>query len=98
MNQMDKFSIKIDVHNDKPHNGKLITKIEASPKEKYFVTYSKEDNSIVGWDIEDKDGSPLKLDKVVDLSDIKEETLYQLCVSDDKKLVCRYGTHKYHLG
>ncbi|PKK67804.1 hypothetical protein RhiirC2_834909 [Rhizophagus irregularis] len=75
---------KIDIDNDinKPHNGKLVTKIEVSPNEKYLVTYSEEDHSIVGWNIESKDKSQLKLDKTFKLSVI----LLQMCVSDNKKL------------
>uniref|UniRef100_U9SXG5 Ion transport domain-containing protein n=1 Tax=Rhizophagus irregularis (strain DAOM 181602 / DAOM 197198 / MUCL 43194) TaxID=747089 RepID=U9SXG5_RHIID len=76
---------KIDIDNDinKPHNGKLVTKIEVSPNEKYLVTYSKDDHSIVGWNIESKDKSQLKLDKTFKLSDM---ILLQMCVSDNKKL------------
>ncbi|PKY25101.1 hypothetical protein RhiirB3_439902 [Rhizophagus irregularis] len=75
---------KIDIDNDinKPHNGKLVTKIEVSPNEKYLVTYSKDDHSIVGWNIESKDKSQLKLDKTFKLSDM---ILLQMCVSDNKK-------------
>ena len=39
----------------KPHNGKPIDKIEISPKGKYLVTYSEEDHSIVGWNVENID-------------------------------------------
>ncbi|PKY39136.1 hypothetical protein RhiirA4_452289 [Rhizophagus irregularis] len=76
---------KIDIDNDinKPHNGKLVTKIEVSPNEKYLVTYSEEDHSIVGWNIESKDKSQLELDKTFKLSDM---ILFQMCVSDNKKL------------
>src|SRR4051794_4272550 len=69
---MDEISVKIDNEIDinkidvdkigKPHNGKPITKIEVSPKEKYLVTYSHEDDSIAGWNIEDKDECQLNLD------------------------------------
>ncbi|GET03604.1 hypothetical protein GLOIN_2v1581173 [Rhizophagus clarus] len=41
-------------HNEKPHNGSQITRIEVSPNEKYVVTYSKEDESIVGWNVVDE--------------------------------------------
>ncbi|GET02375.1 hypothetical protein GLOIN_2v1790296 [Rhizophagus clarus] len=73
-------------HNNKPidkykkrHNNKPITKIGISPNGKYLVTYSEEDKSIVGWNIEDKDESPLKLDKSGEIDEI--------CVSDDKELI-----------
>src|SRR5688572_9910188 len=61
---------KIDV--DKPftfddgrHNGKPITMIEISPNEKYLITYSKEDKSIVGWNVIDIDKVQLKFDQTV---------------------------------
>ncbi|CAB4423671.1 unnamed protein product [Rhizophagus irregularis] len=39
---------KIDIDNDiKPHKNKPIIKIEVSPNEKYLVTYSQDDHSIV---------------------------------------------------
>ena len=82
---------KIDIYNDKPHNGNPITKMEVSPNEKYLVTYSKEDNSVVGWNVEDVDegllkpGSPVK---------VENYDIHQICVSDYKKLVYigKYGT------
>src|SRR3954462_12815880 len=51
---------KIDKYNP-PHNGKPITMIEVSPNEKYLVTYSNKDHSIVDWNVEDKDEGQLKL-------------------------------------
>ncbi|PKY36971.1 hypothetical protein RhiirB3_460898, partial [Rhizophagus irregularis] len=51
---------KIFTFNDERHNGKPITKIEISPNEKYFITYSKEDHSIIGWNVEDIDKVQLK--------------------------------------
>ncbi|PKY49188.1 hypothetical protein RhiirA4_545119 [Rhizophagus irregularis] len=48
---------------DKPHNGKPITRIETSPNENYLITYSEEDRSIVGWNVEDIDKVQLKFDK-----------------------------------
>lgn len=97
-----KFDEKVDIdidkpHNDKPHNNphndKPVTKIEISPNEKYFITYSREDNSIAGW----IDESSLKLDEILKLNDIKKrdltndesetnENLYRISVSNDKKV------------
>ncbi|GET03637.1 hypothetical protein GLOIN_2v1473953 [Rhizophagus clarus] len=63
------------LHNDKPHNGCQITKIEVSPNEKYIVTYS--------WNVVDEGQlEPEFSHKILDYHEIK-----QLCVSDDKKLV-----------
>ena len=33
------------------HSGKTITKIEVSPNEKYLITYSEEDDSIICWNV-----------------------------------------------
>ncbi|PKC55015.1 hypothetical protein RhiirA1_476313, partial [Rhizophagus irregularis] len=65
--------------NDEPHNGRPITMIEISPNEKYLITYSEEDHSIVGWNVEDIDKIQLKFDQTG-----------SLCVSDDKKLAYAY--------
>jgi WD40 repeat protein len=94
---MDEISVRIDndidnkfyIDNDKPHNGKPITKIEVSPNEKYLITYSQEDNSIAGWNIGDNDEGPLKLDHDVKLSDMNEQIAVlvgKICISDEKKL------------
>ncbi|GBB98777.1 hypothetical protein RclHR1_03320003 [Rhizophagus clarus] len=84
---------KIDIDHDidklvKPHHyNRPITLIEISPNGKYLVTYSRDDNSIVGWNVQDKDDSPIELDKRFPLVyEIKK-----LCVSDDKQLVCLGG-------
>ncbi|PKY27512.1 hypothetical protein RhiirB3_443259 [Rhizophagus irregularis] len=47
-------NVSIDSKINKPHDGKPITKIEISPNEKYLVTYSEDDRSIFGWNIEDE--------------------------------------------
>ncbi|PKY57118.1 hypothetical protein RhiirA4_477964 [Rhizophagus irregularis] len=75
---------KIFTFDDKQHNGKPITMIEISPNEKYLITYSEEDRSIVGWNVEDMDKVQLKFDQTVKI----DGGIYNsLCVSDDKKLV-----------
>ncbi|GBC02745.1 hypothetical protein RclHR1_00480002 [Rhizophagus clarus] len=90
-NEIDETDV-IDINNSKlPHNGKPIAKIEVSPNEKYLVTYSREDNSIVGWNVEDKVEGQIELDQPFKLSNKNEDTLHHMCVSDDKKLVYTYG-------
>jgi hypothetical protein len=81
------------VGDDKPHNGRPITKMEVSPKGQYLVTYSEEDHSIVGWNVKDIDEGQLKLDISVKISD-KINQINQIRVSDDKKLVYIYNDRK----
>ncbi|PKY60008.1 hypothetical protein RhiirA4_483241, partial [Rhizophagus irregularis] len=97
----DKIEIDFDKNDDdkiftfdnKSHNGEPITNIEISANEKYLITYSKEDRSIVGWNVEDIDKVQLKLDKTVK---INEDEIESLCVSDDKKLAyITYTDRKY---
>jgi hypothetical protein len=74
--------------NDEPHklhNGKPITMMETSPNEKYLITYSEEDCSVVGWNVENIDKVQLKFDQTVKIID--DDNKYELkclCVSDDK--------------
>ncbi|PKY22083.1 hypothetical protein RhiirB3_435900, partial [Rhizophagus irregularis] len=83
---VDKNDDKIFTSDNELHNGKPITLIEISPNEKYLITYSKEDESFVGWNVEDKDKVQLKFDQTVKINkDIRYE-ITNLCVSDDKKL------------
>ena|ERR1044072_1940127 len=85
---------EIEPHNQekndgtKPHNGNSITRLEVSPNDKYLVTYSDEDNSIVGWNIEDIYEGPLKPDITVKINN--RYKLNKICVSDHKKLACIY--------
>ncbi|RGB26340.1 hypothetical protein C1646_746890 [Rhizophagus diaphanus] len=67
----------------KLHNGLPITKLEISPNEKYLVTYSQFDRSIVGWNVvEDINEEPdYKIDFI-----ISKGIIEQICVSDYKKL------------
>ncbi|PKY59709.1 hypothetical protein RhiirA4_482689, partial [Rhizophagus irregularis] len=92
---IDKIDVdKIDVDNKiyERHNGKPITRVEISSNENYFITYSKEDISIVGWNVEDIDKVQLKFDQAVKINEDNknnEDNKYEiksLCVSDDKKL------------
>ncbi|PKY60531.1 hypothetical protein RhiirA4_519009 [Rhizophagus irregularis] len=77
---------KIFTFDDGRHNGKPITRIEISPNEKYLITYSKEDCSIVGWNVEDKDKVQLNFDQTVKINEDIKYKIRSLCVSDDKKL------------
>ncbi|POG58780.1 hypothetical protein GLOIN_2v1727824, partial [Rhizophagus irregularis DAOM 181602=DAOM 197198] len=90
---VDKIEIDVDKNvvdkfftfDDERHNGKPITMIEISPNEKYLITQSEEDRSIVGWNVENIDKVQLKFHQAVK---INEDKIISLCVSDDKKLAC----------
>ncbi len=87
---VDKTDVdKIDV--DKPHNGRPITEIKISPNEKYLVTYSLKDSSVVGWNVEGIDEGQLKLDNDTVKISKYHNKITSLCVSDDKKLAYIYG-------
>jgi hypothetical protein len=101
--EIDQNDINIDEpHNDNdkpPHNGKSITKVEVSPNEKYLVTYSQDDRSIVGWNVEDVDEGQLKPEFSLEIYDISDKES-QICVSDDKKFAYinynnRLGKYKF---
>ncbi|PKC63485.1 hypothetical protein RhiirA1_443316, partial [Rhizophagus irregularis] len=81
-NDVYKNDDEIFTFDNELHNGKPITKIEISPNEKYLITYSNEDYSIVGWNVEDIDKVQLKFHQTVKI----DKYAYSLCVSDDKKL------------
>jgi hypothetical protein len=77
--------IPVETPVDKLHNDKSI--IEISPNGKYIVTYSKEDRSIVGWNVEDIDEGRLEPDSTVKAVKVDSNRwINQICVSDDKKL------------
>ncbi|PKC61662.1 hypothetical protein RhiirA1_466208 [Rhizophagus irregularis] len=88
----------MNVINIIPHNSKPITKIEVSPNEKYLITYSEEDNSIVGWNVEGANEGQLKNTdtETIKLSDLSKEIekVDQICVSNDKKLACIFNDRK----
>src|SRR3954447_18076643 len=93
--------IDIEKNNKRHHSGRPITKIEVSPNGKYLVTYSEEDNSIVGWNIEDVNEGQLKPDaeerfepdKIVTIKTVRVDELRinHICVSDDSKLAYIYS-------
>ncbi|PKY52067.1 hypothetical protein RhiirA4_469465 [Rhizophagus irregularis] len=66
--------------------------IEISPNEKYFITYSEEGRSIVGWNGKDIDKVQLKFHQAVKTNEDNEDNedkkyeIKSLCVSDDRKL------------
>ncbi|CAG8524297.1 9189_t:CDS:2 [Funneliformis mosseae] len=74
-----------------PHDGKPITMIEMSPNGKYIVTYSEIDDTVVGWNVDDKEGSlePIKADEndshIIHIEH-KESKIVHMCVSDKKIL------------
>jgi hypothetical protein len=85
-----------------PHNGKPINSL--APNGKYLITYSKDDHSIVGWDVKDinketkygtEDEERLKPEITIKIND-KYKRLNQICVSDDKKLVIQYVLNHYN--
>ncbi|PKK66102.1 hypothetical protein RhiirC2_807711 [Rhizophagus irregularis] len=96
----NKIEIEVDKNDDdkiykiftfdyEPHNGKPITRIEISPNENYLITYSNEDRSIIGWNVEDIDKVQLKFHQIVKINEDNKDKKYKiesLCVSDDKKL------------
>ena len=96
--ETEKNNVTEKPQTDKPHNGKPITTIEISPNGKYLVTYSEEDESFVGWNVDDINVGQLKFDTTVNLSDYDYDTrelekfkLNQMCISDDKKLAYIYN-------
>lgn len=83
------FEINIgEVDIDDPHNGKDITKMEISAREEHLVTYSKDDNSIVYWDIE-KERVEFRVNVKLGL----DCDLSKICISDNKKLAIDNESH-----
>ncbi|PKY40246.1 hypothetical protein RhiirA4_531362 [Rhizophagus irregularis] len=79
-NDVDKNDDEIFTFDNELHNGNPITRIEISPNEKYLITFSSEDGSIVGWDVEDIDKVQLKFHQTVKI----DRFIRGLCVSDEK--------------
>jgi WD40 repeat protein len=91
----ESYGISYTEQDDKPHNDKPITNIEISPNGKYLVTYSKEDCSIIGWDISgtgDTDIRRLEPDSIVETG---SKRVNQICISDDRKLAYIYNDSKF---
>ena len=80
---------------DKPHNDKPITNIEISPNGKYLVTFSKEDCSIVGWDISDIDDTDIRQLEPYNTIETVSNRVNQICISDDRKLAYIYNDSKF---
>ncbi len=70
-----------------PHNGKQITKMAISPQLKYVLTYSREDESFVGWLVKD-DLGPLIIDEDIEQLPFSE---YDFKVSDKKIILYDYN-------
>ena len=73
--------------NSSPHNGKQITKMAISPQAKYVLTYSREDESFVGWLVND-DLGPLTIDKDIEQLQFSD---YDFKVSDEKVILYDYN-------
>ena|SRR5688500_1549571 len=78
------------VDNGKPHNNKPITMIEVSPNGKFLITYSKLDESFVGWNVVDIDKSQFEPGEPHKSPYSGVPKGIQMCASDDKKLVYIY--------
>lgn len=76
-------------NNDKPpHNDKPITNIELSPHGNYLISYSQDDNSILGLNVENVNEDQPKLKFHVDLTTVGiYDYVKCMCVSEDMKLV-----------
>ncbi|CAG8566027.1 13981_t:CDS:2 [Funneliformis caledonium] len=93
---------------DKPHKGSPITIIEISPNAKCIVTYSEEDKTIVGWNVEDEEDKlkpdcTINSDKIFRVKKTEEfdeedkKKIFHMCVSDKKKLVLSYVEYGSHI-
>ena len=60
--------------------------MEISSDCKYLVTYSEDDFSLVGWDVESINEGQLKPD--IFISDSRK--VDRMCVSDNRELACVY--------
>ncbi|PKY49947.1 hypothetical protein RhiirA4_466138 [Rhizophagus irregularis] len=78
---VDKNDDKIFTFDNELHNGNPITIIGISPNEKYLITHGG--TSFIGWNVEDIDKIKLKIDRTTKILNIA----FNLCVSNDKKLV-----------
>ncbi|KAF0438403.1 hypothetical protein F8M41_004251 [Gigaspora margarita] len=58
-----------------PHRGKKISKYVFSPNMQYFVTWSNEDKSIVGWTITEHEEFKLKFDNLISSEEFKKIVL-----------------------
>ncbi len=88
MDEMDKGLPQ----DNRPHNGKPIGMMEFSPNGKYLVTYSEEEKTIVGWNVEfiEEGDEPVKHDNLVKVESVGKNGILHLCVSDEKILAYIY--------
>ncbi|RGB27487.1 hypothetical protein C1646_673946 [Rhizophagus diaphanus] len=82
-NYVDKIFTFDDI-DDEIHNGKPITMIEISPKEKYLITYSNEDCSIIGWNVKDIDKVHLEFHEIVKINEKNEDNVYEIDKINEK--------------
>jgi len=86
MSQSDDYVITIESKTSQEnlsHNGKQITKMAISPQSKYVLTYSREDESFVGWLVNDDSGL-LTIDENVEPLSFSE---HDFKVSDKKVIL-----------
>src|ERR1044072_6752831 len=79
-------------YDELPHDGQPVTLFEISPNGKYVVTYSKDNKTIIVWNVEDHEGK-LEPDHTVV---INHREIRQICVSDEKKIVYIYYDQSYY--
>ncbi|CAI2190288.1 18119_t:CDS:2, partial [Funneliformis geosporum] len=92
---MNEEAFSIDVLHDEqkksrkssPHNCSPISMMKISPNGNYIVTYSKDDKTIVGWNVEDKN--------IIDGEHIEVNHVFHMCVSDERILA--YINNKYEI-
>ena len=111
----DEEKIDVKIHNSQPqppsqlqpqmqpHNGSPISWIEVSQNIKYLVSYSEDDDSIVGWEIKnnkldekDKNDEKVEEEKIKFKSIInKVGRVLRMCISNDNILAYTYLSKNY---
>src|ERR1043165_7112265 len=77
---------KIPPKENTPHNGKPIIKMAISPQSKYVLTYREEDESFIGWFVND---GPLTFDKGVE--PFSEQGICDFKISDEKIILYHHN-------
>ena len=70
---------EIEKHDNIPHNGNPISMIEISPNGKYLVTYSEDDETIVGWNVEYDEIIKEEKDDPKKIKDLKQDKVIKEC-------------------
>src|SRR6266498_3400807 len=82
---MHQKDLRIDIGDEKhtePHRGKVISKFRVSRNGTYAVTYSEDDESVVGWNVKDEIKQDGSLDKI--------KSIYVMGISDNGILIIDY--------